>query len=295
MADHVWNGTDPGNEGDLGVAANWTGGLPIAAGDVWFPDGSQAVTAGFAALSAINIASLNAGPDYQPATGGLGLAGTPVEFGNITALFWNSGSRSNYLSAKVITSATIQGGAQTASMLNFEDHSGGGLDIVELDILGPSGVVSVPDSVILRSAVISDADDQTRLVVGASVSNLDRLAADSGLIQTSTAAAVMEAYGNVVDGRQQIGEIRVLQGSGTAPLVRIAGGKIDYRSDGDVTLVENWPGGVFDATRQSAAGVVTIATLERYSRSVTDLRNGLGNFTVTNDKNKGGGLIGNQP
>lgn len=47
MADKLWVGTDSGNEGDLGVAANWDPvGVPGPGDTVWFLDSSQDVTAG---------------------------------------------------------------------------------------------------------------------------------------------------------------------------------------------------------------------------------------------------------
>lgn len=45
MANKTWVGTDTGNEGDWGTAANWSpSGVPVATDDVRIPAGSNAIT-----------------------------------------------------------------------------------------------------------------------------------------------------------------------------------------------------------------------------------------------------------
>jgi hypothetical protein len=64
MATKLWVGTDSGNAGKYGTAANWSpSGVPTAGDDVYFIDSSQSVTADFD-QSAVALASFNVAQSY---------------------------------------------------------------------------------------------------------------------------------------------------------------------------------------------------------------------------------------
>lgn len=89
MANRIWIGTDTGNEGDWGTAANWSGAaIPIANDDVFFENSSQSVIDTLD-QSAIELDSLNIAQSF---TGSIGLAATPLQIDSpIVNIGYNNG------------------------------------------------------------------------------------------------------------------------------------------------------------------------------------------------------------
>ena len=89
MANRIWIGTDTGNEGDWGTAANWSGAaVPIANDDVYFENSSQSVIDTLD-QSAIELDSLNIAQSF---TGDFGLAATPLQIDSpIVNIGYNNG------------------------------------------------------------------------------------------------------------------------------------------------------------------------------------------------------------
>jgi hypothetical protein len=74
MANKIWVGTDAGNEGKWGTAANWSpSGVPITADDVFLKDSAQNVTGDFD-QSAVLLASYNQDQSYT------GLIGDAINY-----------------------------------------------------------------------------------------------------------------------------------------------------------------------------------------------------------------------
>jgi len=79
MASLKWVGTDAGNEGDWGVAANFVPAqVPVSGDDVSLTSGSQSVTAGLD-QNLVDLNSLVIGPEY---TGNVGTSGSPLIIGS---------------------------------------------------------------------------------------------------------------------------------------------------------------------------------------------------------------------
>jgi len=282
MADKVWNGIDPGNEGDLSVAANYTpSGVPISGDNIFFTTGTQAVTGGFSALTAVNPALVVLGPLYSGDFGNSAV--NRVQIGNITDLRFDHGGVNAWLEAKTITACHVLGGLGLNNMLQFVD-TGGLLDIQDMIVTGGLGNINIPDGSNFVGLRVSGVPGTNRIILGSSLTGFTgKVQADSGMIDFNSTPDDIQAYGTSI--------MNFKEGSGTiATLLRASGNSIiNYDSDGNVTLAEVWGGALLDFRKNAAAGGVTFTTVKAYSNAVVDSRAVTNLITITNRESHGGG------
>ena len=272
MATKIWLGDDSGNEGDYGVANNWSpSGVPIAADDVFFVNSSQDVT-GTLDQSGVLLGSFTIRSNYtgtigtesaflqiQTPTADLGSnigSGTPagskrlnLDFGSVTAV------------AIVVTStATTAADTNREPLRLLTANAGSTLFVI-------SGKVAVADepsqASTLTSADISDGD----LSLGAGLT-ITTLNITGGTARLNSAATTINIDGGTVE----------TAGSGAVTTVNVNGGTINSNSTGTITAI-NARAGTTDFLGSQQTRTVTTVTLSRGAQLNIDT----GVVTLTND------------
>jgi hypothetical protein len=223
MAEKFFIGNDPGNEGDLGTAANWTGGtLPVDADDIIFDADSPNVTDGFSDLSGITPASAEWRSGCS-ASGGA--SGTPVVLRAGTYIFDSALLGEWFVDTNDTTGPTIRGlrtGRQGVTISDGMGSAGGTL------IGGIYTMAGTVNSLVIDGATVNIAASQT--VVAAPKVRSGTLTTESTL---PTGAEVWKGARLVTNGAAQATNV-VLAGTWT------------HNSTGDASF-NGLPGGSFNA------------------------------------------------
>lgn len=284
MASAVWVGTDSGNEGDVNTAANWSpSGVPGSGDDIYFTGGSQDVDTNLATLTAVNVASINVGPDY---TGNIGADGSPLEVANCTTIRFRGGGSECWLQAEMVTTVQVLGGISTANMLHLE---GGSLAITNVEVTDALGTVSLDAGTVVDlrmfgcpSTCIVDVDS------GCTISG--DVLADSGTLYLGKASGIddLRAVGTaaitIEDSAGAITSTAVLHISGEASLY--------YNNDGNCTgVVEVWGSGEVNCRGNITPATVTFAAVNAHNGGTFDKRSGLANIAVTSENSFEGNIL----
>ncbi|MCP4711596.1 MAG: hypothetical protein GY869_23505 [Planctomycetes bacterium] len=243
MTTRTWIGTDSGNEGEWGTAANWSGAsVPVDGDDVYLEDSSQSVTADFD-QSAVALNSLNIAHTF---TGSVGDA-------------------DDYLNIE-------------ASIVNIGYHNGtgnpSGSGRIKIDLDGDDGTTPITVNVYNTKTTGTDSNlPAVRLKINDSSSVINILKGNVGIAmetsETSTVGTINVAYTNNInsDAACYIGSgvtLTTLNTDGGATALRCAAttinchaGSITTSGSGAVTTV-NLDGG---SMISNSSGTVTTANI----------------------------------
>jgi hypothetical protein len=259
MANKIWVGTDSGNEGDWGTAANWTpSGVPVSTDDVFFASGSQSVT-GTLDQSAVTLDSLRIGNAY---TGSIASSGAYLQI-NATVLDFTSGGQECWIDGAIPT-VTVLGGVSSPNMLQLKG------DPDTLRILSGSGTVTLASTGTTLDELEVFGADSISVVVPNGVTSLDNVQVDSGNISIGASVSTLVTL---------IGGTLKVTDSATAVTINQNGGTCDYQSSGTITTL-NLFAGTF-TVQNNVATSLTISNATMHEGSILDLRNGLDNMTMT--------------
>ena len=276
MATKLWVGTDAGNEGDWGVAANWSpSGVPIADDDVFLENTNQSVT-GTLDQSAVELDSLNIAQSF---TGSVGLAGTPLQIDSpIVNIGYNNGPGSPSGSplinlvldavASVITvSNTGNSSDSTKSPVRLLTNSSSTtLEIRKgkVDLAMGTGQVASIGAIVMSWLTNKAGDVDLFIGNGVTLTTIDQQAGD--LVISS--ACITLAF--------ESGTLKT-RGSGTIGTLTVSGGIATLDSTGTITTMAI-DGGTVDFTKSSVARVVTNLKLNPGGT----LKHNPGDMTFTN-------------
>lgn len=256
MATKIWVGTDSGNEGDWGVAANWSpSGVPIANDDVFLENSSQSVDDTLD-QSAVELDSLNIAQSF---TGSLGLDDTPFQIDSpVVNIGYNNGPGSpsgsplinlvlDAVASVIIVSNTGNSSDTSKSPLRLLTNAAGTtLEIRKgkVDLANDTGQVASIGAIVLNWLTNKLRD--VSLFIGDDVtlaSTIDQRAGDL-LLRSACPTLTIEA-----------GTART-RGSGAITALNVKGGIATLDSTGTITTL-TIDGGTVDFTKSSVARIVT--------------------------------------
>lgn len=256
MATKLWVGTDTGNEGDWGTAANWSPvGVPVADDDVYLENSAQSVIDTLD-QSAIELDSLNIAQSF---TGSLGLAATPFQIDSpIVNIGYTTGPGSpagsplinlvlDAVAAVITVSNTGNSADATKSPLRLLTNAPGTtLEIRKgkVDLANDTGQVTSIGPIV-TSWLTNKAGD-VDLFIGDGVtlaSTIDQRGGD--LVLRSTCPTLTVESGTTKT-----------RGVGTITTLNAKGGVLTLDSVGTITTL-NIDGGTVDFTKSSGARTVT--------------------------------------
>ena len=277
MANKLWLGTDAGNEGDWGTAANWSpSGVPTAADDVILANSSQSVTGGLD-QSAVALTSITIDQSYT------GLIGTESTFLQVRA------------STAVIGQVRSSVGTLTGSKrLNLDFGSAGACDIQVYNtasraqdtnrqpcrIIGShashtltvySGSVAVSDDSDDTSQLSSVTNSGSSITIGEGVT-LATLTQASGNIKTQSSITTVVVKGGVLNFYDSTSASTI-----TTCTVQDTG-ILNHYASGTITTL-NCNGGSTDLTKSQKAKTVTNLNLQAEATLAIDTSV----VTLTND------------
>ena len=257
MATKIWVGTDTGNEGDIGTAANWSPAvLPTTGDDVYFQDSNQDADIGLADLTGIELgavhikksytgtigdssdtyfqfecASLDIGAQDGPGTqAGSGKLLIDIEAKAATVTVWDTGSTSVAGKPALRLKAT---------------HADTTIEIKK----GLVGIASEPGETATVATItggyVANPSSDVRAWIGSGVT-LTTLSQDGGEIVLGCAATTVTVAAGVLTTR----------GSGAITTLNVYGGVAYPESSGEITTA-NCKGGTTDFTRDKTARTLT--------------------------------------
>ncbi len=259
MATKIWVGTDPGNVGDWGVAANWSpSGVPVNGDDVFLVDSSQAVT-GSLNQSAVALTTLNIEQSY---TGDIATVSTFLQIGTVTLrVGFHAGRNRPTGSGRV----NIDLGTTTAAQAFIIDSKTVPTDTnrstvrlkannASTDIFVTGGLVAIADDAADTSTIGDiNVDEAGNVIIGQGVT-LTNANNDGGtLLLNSTPTTLTINGGNVTT-----------QYAGAITTVTIRGGTFTSNSSGTITTL-NVEGGTVFFDKSQEPRTVTTTNLENGS------------------------------
>jgi hypothetical protein len=268
MADLItWVGTDAGNEGDLGVAANYSPAqVPINGDSLFFSSGSQDVT-GTLDQSAVTLLKLSAGPGY---TGNLATSAANYKI-NATTVDFASGGPTAYLEGTFPT-FRVTGGRSNSAMLKLDGT------ITLLEATGGSGTLTVVDGADLVTFRIVGASNLTT-VIEANVTSLATLLMDAGALTSSSAGTAVTVRGGSA----------IWDTAATIGTLTMEGGVVVYTSSGTITTLAGYAG--FLDGRSNANTSIAITNSTMHEGFTADFQSGLRNWSLTNPAEMRGGIL----
>jgi hypothetical protein len=278
MATKTWVGTDSGNEGDWGTAANWSpSGVPIAADDVIIANSSQDIT-GTLDQSAIALTSLTIDQSY---TGLIGSSQSDfLEIGAVTAVIGQRrGTVGTYTGSKRLN---IDFGTTTAAQVNVygtatsaQDQNRQTLRIravnasTDINIYGGTLAISDDSS---NSSTIGDVLIEAGSVnIGDSVTQTT-LTQSGGTVNTQSSITTVTLKGGTLN------QYDSTSASTITTLTVSNSGSLNHYASGTITTL-NLNGGSVDLTKTQKSKTVTTITASPGASLITDT----GTVTITND------------
>jgi hypothetical protein len=278
MSIRTWIGTDSGNAGDWGVAANWSGAaVPISGDDVIIANSSQDIT-GTLDQSAVALTSLTIDQSY---TGLIGSAQADfLEIGTASAIIGQKrGSTGTYTGSKRLN---LDFGTTTAAQIKVYNTASRGQDqnrqplriravnaSTDLSIYG--GTMSVSDDSSNSSTLGDIIVEGGSITVGDSVT-LTNLTQSGGSItlQSSIVTAVIKG-----------GTMNLYDSTSASTITTLtvsSSGSVNHFASGTITTL-NLNGGTVDLTKTQSAKTITTLTAAAGGTLITDT----GTVTITND------------
>jgi len=256
MATKIWVGTDTGNEGDYGTAANWDpAGVPGAGDDVYLTNSAQNIDDTLD-QSAIVLGSFNQNQDYT------GEIGTTSAYLQIAAAIVNIGFHAGAGTPSGSPNSKIDLGAGTAAMVTVHNTGSSNVDNraalrfiaanagTKFDIKkGSVSFAAEPDETStigeITPSFLNSKTGDAKVEIGAGVT-LSTLRAAGGDTKCYSAVTTISAYAGTV----------TTEGSGAVTTINAGGGTVISNSSGTVTTV-NGDAGLVDFTRSNTARTVT--------------------------------------
>ena len=278
MATKTWVGTDSGNAGDWGVAANWSpSGVPVSTDTVIIANSSQDIT-GTLDQSAVALASLTIDLSY---TGLIGSSQSDfLEVGAVVAIIGQRRSSvGTFTGSKRLN---IDLGTTTASQVTAYTTASGGQDpnrqplrlravnaSTDLTVYGGSLAVSDDSS---NSSTFGDIIvEGGSLNIGDSVT-LTNLTQSGGIVNNQSSVTTVDIKGGTLNQYDSVAAT-------TMTTVTISdSGAINHYASGTITTL-NLNGGSIDLTKTQKAKTVTTITADIGGTLVTDTVT----VTFTND------------
>jgi len=278
MATKTWVGTDSGNAGDYGVAANWSpSGVPIAGDAVIIANSSQNIT-GTLDQSAVALASIVIDLSY---TGIIG--SSESDFLEIAASAAVIGQRrsttGSFTGSKRLN---LDFGSSTACQITVNNTASSGQDAnrqplrlravnaaTDLQVYGGSLAISDNSS---NSSTLGDISVNAGSVnIGASVT-LTNLITSGGIINIDSSVTSANIKGGTVNFYDSTSANTI----GT--LTVSSAGVVNHYASGTITTLAH-NGGTVDLTKTQKAKTVTTYTGDKGAVLITDTAT----VTLTND------------
>jgi len=279
MATKVWVGTDSGNEGDYGTAANWSpSGVPIAADDVIIANSSQSILTSLdqsgVALASITIDQSFTGVIGTGASDFLQVAASTVIIGQ------RRGNTGTFTGSKRLN---LDLGSGTAAQVEVYGTASSSQDTNRTPLRIQAGNASTDIKVFGGSVSISDDSDDTSTVGDIEV-NGGTVTAGAGMTLTNV---IMN--GGSLTLQSSIAGTATIKGgtlnhydstsaSTIATLTVSDSGNVNHYASGTITTL-NLNGGTVDLTRTQKSKTVTTLTADTGGTLITDS----GTVTLTND------------
>lgn len=251
MATKIWVGTDSGNEGDWGTAANWSpSGVPVNSDDVYLENSSQDVT-GTLDQSAVTLSSLNIAGTY---TGTIGTSSTYLQIGATTCnIGYHTGPGTPTHSGRIMlnfgsvqTTVNVEGSASTGTDSNLEpirligSHASNAINVTG----GNVGIATNSASETATMATVNVAGGTIRLSDGVTNTTTN---INTGSAEIGCAATTLTVRG---------GSVRTF-GSGAITTLVVDGGTVEADSSGTVTTARVAQGGTLDFSGDTRSKTVT--------------------------------------
>ncbi len=261
MAIPVWIGTDPGNVGDWGTAANWsTASVPVDSDTVQFNAGSTDVTSGLD-QNAIGLTLLMISQDY---TGNIGSSGSPLIIGSAKTRYDGGGDL--FLSSTATDAQTDVDITNTRRKTVELTSAAAGFTNTSIKN-GPVTFVSGTFTTVFVEDVPGNLP-----IIDADTATITTLRLFSGQFSNTGAATVTNLHLS--------GSAKATIQNGTLTNVEIhsSAARLFWETSTTLTSAILWHG-LLDASRDQAAK--TITTLAMHNDSIADLDNLFDNITVT--------------
>ncbi len=259
---------------DWNTAANWSGStVPVDSDDVWFDGiGDDASDDALYGLdqSAIQLTTLQITGGY---TGAIGQTanGYYLIIDSTTTSF-ESGGNATWLNGRLVA-INVTGGAGGPNMLQLD----GDIDNLRVLSSGAGGTVTIKNSTVLDNVYVNSAPN-VKVVIGTSVSSLDLIDATTGSVSCDSACVTINCGGSAV----------VAHTTGAVTTANMRGGILKYNGSGTLTTANIFEGLL--SLLENYTTAVTITTVNSYG-GVVNSANGLGNVTISNKNEFGGGQI----
>ena len=255
MANKIWVGTDSGNEGDWGTAANWSPvNVPIANDDVFLEKSSQSVLSGLD-QSLVELDSLNIAQSF---TGSLGLAATPLQIDSpIVNIGYNNGPGSP--SGSPLINLVLDAVASVITVFNTGNSSDSTKSPLRLltnsasttleirkgkvDLANDTGQVASIGPITMSWLTNKAGDVDLFIGDGVTLTTIDQRAGDL-VLRSACTTLTFDA-----------GTLKT-RGVGTITTLNVNGGTSTLDSTGTITTL-NIDGGTVDFTKSSVARIVT--------------------------------------
>ena len=278
MATKTWVGTDSGNEGDWGTAANWSpSGVPIAADDVIIANSSQDIT-GTLDQSAIALTSLTIDLSY---TGLIGSAQSDfLEIGAVTAVIGQRrGTVGTFTGSNRLN---IDFGTTTAAQVNVygtatkaQDHNRQPLRLravnASTDINVYGGTLAVSDDSSNSSTIGDILIESGSINIGDNVTHTT-LTQSGGTVNTQSSITTVTLKGGTLNQYDSTSANTI------TTLTVSNSGSLNHYASGTITTL-NLNGGSVDLTKTQKSKTVTTITASPGASLITDT----GTVTITND------------
>lgn len=278
MATKTWVGTDSGNAGDYGTAANWSpSGVPIAADDVIIANSSQDIT-GTLDQSAVALASITIDLSYTGLIGSgassfLEIASSAAVIGqrrSTTGSFTGSKRLNLDFGSSTACQITVNGTASSGQDANRQPLRIRAVNAsTDLQVYGGAMAVSDDSS---NSSTLGDISINSGSVnIGASVT-LTNLITSGGITNIDSSVTTANLKGGTVNFYDGVAANTI----GT--LTTSNGAIVNHYASGTITTL-NHNGGTIDLTKTQLAKTITTYTADTGAVLITDTAT----VTLTND------------
>ena len=253
---------------DVGLAANWTGGvLPANGDDVWFQDSTVDALYNLDDLTGVTLASLNIQASF---TGKIGLAFYDTSNANpyveyrerylqIGATLLNIGDKTGDGSSRILLDLET---IQTAAVVFFTDTSDEENEFGAVEIINSGAASTI--QVLAGTVDIAPRDDDTATIVTIIVDG-GVLRCGSGVTHTTATVnnGLFATKSNITTVNQFAGNVSI-QDAATVTTINANGGGLGYTSSGTITTLNMGP------NNATTLPVVSFAA-DGKARTVTDV------------------------
>ena len=277
MATKLWLGDDAGNEGDWGVAANWSPvNVPINGDDVILQHSSQSVT-GTLDQSAVTLDSLTIDQTF---TGDIGTAAAYLKIGATVVTIGKAEGEASTPAGSTMLKLDLHTAATTATVHNTGQSAETGRQALRLLMVNAANILSVLKGSV---SVAADAGEVSTLAT-LNMSFVEGVESDADVVIGSgvTLATVNKTGGTlalqcaVTTLTNRAGSFRT-SGVGAITTANMYSGSADLNATGAVTTLNGY-GGAIDTTESLAARTITTCNVYagfslRYDPSIVTVTN----------------------